>query len=194
MVGNARKRLAILLSGRGSNMESVLKATKEEGFPASIVLIVSDNPEAQGLETAKTAGIEAIAIQRSDFDSKSDFENAIAEKIEAEEIDLICLAGFMRLLSADFTDRFEGKLINIHPSLLPKHKGQDTHRRAIEAGDTVHGCSIHYVNSEMDGGEIIAQRQVEILPSDTPDSLAARVLVEEHKLYPEVIRSLCSGE
>ena len=194
MVGNARKRLAILLSGRGSNMESVLKATKEEGFPASIVLIVSDNPEAQGLETAKTAGIEAIAIQRSDFDSKSDFENAIAEKIEAEEIDLICLAGFMRLLSADFTDRFEGKLINIHPSLLPKHKGLDTHRRAIEAGDTVHGCSIHYVNSEMDGGEIIAQRQVEILPSDTPDSLAARVLVEEHKLYPEVIRSLCSGE
>ena len=113
--------------------------------------------------------------------------------MEEASIDLICLAGFMRLLSAKFTDRFAGKLINIHPSLLPKHKGLDTHQRALDAGDKIHGCTVHYVNAEMDGGEIIAQRQVKVMPDDTAESLAARVLKEEHKLYPEVIRQICSG-
>lgn len=193
MVASGRKCLAVLLSGRGSNMEAILKATKQQHYPAAIALVISDNSDAPGLETAQNAGIATASFNRSEFTSKSEFENAIAKHIEAASTDLICLAGFMRLLSADFTDRFAGKLINIHPSLLPKHKGLDTHQRALDAGDEFHGCTVHYVNAEMDGGEIIAQRQVKVMPDDTAESLAARVLKEEHKLYPEVIRQICSG-
>jgi len=185
-----RKKLAVLISGRGSNMEAILTASEGTDYPAQIVLVVSDNKEAQGLATAADAGIKALAFARSEYANRTDHEAAIGRAIEEADADLVCLAGYMRILSADFTNRFEGRLINIHPSLLPKFKGLNTHQRALDAGETEHGCSIHYVNSEMDGGEIIAQAKVDILPDDTAETLQARVLVEEHKLYPEVIRNL----
>ncbi len=192
MVNENRKRLAVMISGRGSNMEAILAATQNPEFPAEIVLVLSDNPDAAGLETANAAGIEALAFARSNYSDKANHEQAFCEAIDCAEIDLICLAGYMRLLSADFTRRYDGKLINIHPSLLPKYKGLDTHARAIAAGDEIHGCTIHYVNSEMDGGRIIEQASVPVLDTDTPETLAARVLIEEHKLYPKVIDTLCA--
>lgn len=173
-------------------MEAILNATKRADFPAKIAVVISDNPEAEGLELALAHNIDAFAFARSDYCSKSEHEAAIIEAVDACNVDLVCLAGYMRILSPEFTDRYKSKLINIHPSLLPKFKGLNTHARAIEAGETEHGCTIHYVNSEMDGGEIIAQSSVPILPDDSPKSLAARVLIEEHKLYPKVIEALCS--
>ncbi|MEM9277267.1 MAG: phosphoribosylglycinamide formyltransferase [Pseudomonadota bacterium] len=193
MLNEPRKRLAVLISGRGSNMEAILDATRQENYPAEVVLVISDNPEAKGLETAAEANIDAFAFARSDYSSKSHHEAAISETIDAYDIHLICLAGYMRILSADFTHRYENRIINIHPSLLPKFKGLDTHARAIQAGETEHGCTIHHVNAEMDGGEIIAQTTAPVLPDDTPDTLAARVLVEEHRLYPDTIRQLCAS-
>ncbi|MEM7289240.1 MAG: phosphoribosylglycinamide formyltransferase [Pseudomonadota bacterium] len=187
-----RKRLAVLISGRGSNMAAIERASQAEDFPAEIVLVLSDNASATGIKTAQDAGIKAHAIPRSNYESKSEHEAAISEAIDNVNPDLICLAGYMRLLSAHFTECYKGKLINIHPSLLPKHKGLDTHARALEAGDKKHGCTVHYVNAEMDGGEIIAQAQVAVAANDTPETLAARVLVQEHRLYAQVIRELCS--
>ncbi len=190
MVSTPRKRLAVLISGRGSNMESILKATQDSEYPAEICLVLSDNKNAMGLETARAANIETAAFERSEFDTRHDHELAVQDKINAQQADLICLAGYMRILSGDFTDAYEGRLINIHPSLLPKYKGLNTHQRALDAGENEHGCTVHHVNSEMDGGEIIAQARVAVLKEDTPDTLAARVLVEEHKLYPSVIAML----
>ena len=181
-----------MISGRGSNMEALLDATRKEGYPAELALVISDNPAAAGLETARDANIDVFAFARADYSSKPEHEAAISGAIEGHDIDLICLAGYMRILSAEFSKKYSGKLVNIHPSLLPKFKGLDTHARAIAAGETKHGCTVHYVNEEMDGGEIIAQASISILPADTPESLAARVLVEEHKLYPQVVRDLCS--
>ncbi|MEM7067897.1 MAG: phosphoribosylglycinamide formyltransferase [Pseudomonadota bacterium] len=186
-----RKKLAVLISGRGSNMEAIMAACQDPEYPAEIALVISDNQQAMGLETALEADIPAFAFVRQDFASKQEHEASIVEQIDFHGIDLICLAGFMRILSAEFTRRYADRLINIHPSLLPKFKGLDTHTRAIEAGETEHGCTIHYVNEEMDGGKVIAQTRIEILPDDTPESLAGRVLVEEHKLYPKVIGNLC---
>jgi len=174
-------------------MEAILVASKEADYPAEIVLVISDNNNAKGLATAADAGIRALAFDRRAYDTRADHEAAIAMAIDEAHADLVCLAGYMRILSADFTNRFEGRLINIHPSLLPKFKGLDTHQRALDAGESEHGCTVHYVNSEMDGGEIIAQAKVDILPDDTADTLQARVLVEEHKLYPKVIRNLAKG-
>ena len=193
MNNTKNKKLAVLISGRGSNMEAILKATRKPDYPAEIALVVSDNPDAKGLETAAAEGIATIAIVRGDFESKRDHEAAMMKAIDAAGIDLICLAGFMRLLSADFTENYPNRLINIHPSLLPKFKGLDTHKRAIDAGETEHGCTVHFVNDEMDGGKTIAQARIAVLKNDTPDSLAARVLIEEHKLYPEVVHRLCAG-
>ncbi len=183
-------RLAVLISGRGSNMAAILEASKANEYPAEIVLVLSDHPDAAGLLTARENGIPAIAIPRKDFDSKAEHEVAIRDTIDKADTDLICLAGFMRILSAEFVQTYEGRLINIHPSLLPKYKGLDTHARAIAAGDTEHGCTVHFVNAEMDGGEIIEQARVSISPDDTPDTLADKVLVEEHKLYPKVVADL----
>lgn len=171
-------------------MEAILKSTKDSKYPAEICLVLSDNADAKGLETAKNAGIEARTFERSDFETRQAHESAIIEVINNSNADIICLAGYMRILSADFTKTYEGRLINIHPSLLPKYKGLDTHQRAIDAGDKEHGCTVHYVNSEMDGGKIIAQAKVPVLEGDTADTLSARVLIEEHKLYSKVIADL----
>ena len=186
-----RKKLAVLISGRGSNMKAILAATKNPDYPAEIAVVISDHSTAQGLETARENSIPAIAVERKDYTSKVVHEAAVCDVIEQHNADLICLAGYMRLLSANFVNRFDGKLINIHPSLLPKFKGLDTHARAIEAGETEHGCTVHYVSEEMDGGEIIAQATVPVFSDDTEETLAARVLVEEHKLYPQAIADLC---
>ncbi len=192
MVATYRKRVAILISGRGSNMQSILNATKQPDYPAEICLVISDNPDALGLETAQNANIETKAFSRADYDTKAAHETDIQTAINQANADLICLAGYMRILSADFTNAFNGRLINIHPSLLPKYKGLDTHQRAIDNGDSKHGCTVHFVNSEMDGGKIIAQASVPVLKEDTADSLASRVLIEEHKLYPKVIADLAN--
>ncbi|MGI9350364.1 MAG: phosphoribosylglycinamide formyltransferase [Rhizobiaceae bacterium] len=188
----AKKRLAVLISGRGSNMEALLDATREEGYPAELVLVISDNPEAAGLQTALNSDINTYAFTRSDYGSRDEHEAAISEVIDNHTVDLVCLAGYMRILSPELSTRYSGRLINIHPSLLPKFKGLDTHTRAIEAGESEHGCTVHYVNEEMDGGEIIAQSAIAVLPGDTPETLAARVLVEEHKLYPRIVKELCN--
>lgn len=190
MVANIRKKLAVLISGRGSNMEAILNATRFKDYPAKICIVISDNPEAKGLETAIKSGIEARSFKRNDYQDKASHERAIMEAINASGADLICLAGYMRILSSDFTDTYDGRLINIHPSLLPKFKGLNTHQRAIAAGEKEHGCTVHYVNSQMDGGKIISQAVIPVLEDDTADTLASRVLIEEHKLYQEVIRNL----
>jgi len=188
-----RKRLAVLISGRGSNMESILAASREDDYPAAIAVVISDNAMAAGLETAMEADIPAFGFERSEFNSRSEHEAVISEVIDVHAVDLICLAGYMRILSAEFTSQYGDRMINIHPSLLPKFKGLNTHARAIDAGEKEHGCTIHYVNAEMDGGEVIAQAKVPVLADDTPDTLAARVLIEEHRLYPQVIRELCGA-
>lgn len=185
-----RKKLAVLISGRGSNMDAILKASQDETYAAEIVLVLSDHSTARGLDTARQAGIQTASFERKAYESRAAHEADIISAIDASQADLICLAGYMRILSADFTNAYEGRLINIHPSLLPKFKGLDTHQRALEAGEAEHGCTVHFVNSQMDGGEIIEQAKVVINADDDAESLAHRVLVEEHKLYPKVINDL----
>ena len=171
-------------------MEAILSASRYKEFPAKIAIVISDNDEAKGLETAIKSGIEARSFERKNYPDKTSHEKAIIDAINASSADIICLAGYMRILSANFTKTYEDRLINIHPSLLPKYKGLDTHQRALDAGEKEHGCTVHYVNPEMDGGEIIAQAKVPVLDGDTADTLAARVLAEEHKLYSKVIADL----
>ena len=186
-----KKRLAILISGRGSNMEAILRACADPGFPAEPAVVISDRKDAKGLETARAKSVSAIALERTDHENRQAHEAAIDAVLAEHGADLICLAGYMRILSPGFTRRHAGKLINIHPSLLPEFKGLDTHARALAAGVREHGCTVHWVNEEMDGGEIIAQARVPLLAGDTAETLADRVLQEEHKLYPAVIEQLC---
>ena len=180
----SRKRVAVLISGRGSNMEALVRAAKAPDYPAEIVLVASDNPEAKGLETARREGIPARAVSRDAHGSKRAHEEAIQETLDEFDVDIVCLAGFMRLLSAEFLEPWKGRIINIHPSLLPRHKGLDTHARALQAGDRMHGCSVHHVTAGMDEGPVICQAKVPVQPDDTPETLAARVLEEEHRIYP----------
>ena len=188
-----RKKLAVLISGRGSNMEAILAASQNAAYPAQIVLVLSDKPDAKGLETAQSAEIDTAAFSRDNYSGKAEHEADIINAIENAQADFIILAGYMRILSKEFTSRFEGRLINIHPSLLPAYKGLDTHARVLEDRVTEHGCTVHFVNHEMDGGAIIAQATVAVAQDDTEASLAGRVLKQEHRLYPEVIRLLASG-
>jgi phosphoribosylglycinamide formyltransferase-1 len=182
-----RKRVVVLLSGRGSNMGALLAATQAADFPGEIVAVLSDRIDAGGLETARAAGIHAEAVPRKGHADKASHEAAMIAAIEAARPDVICLAGYMRLLSAEFVERFAGRMINIHPSLLPKHRGLHTHEAALAAGDSEHGCTVHFVTPGMDEGPIILQRRVPVLSSDTADTLAARVLAEEHRAYPEAL-------
>lgn len=188
-----RKRVAILISGRGSNMSALIDAAAAPDHPAEIVLVLSDKPAAAGLERARTAGIEAEAVDRKGFPDKARFEAAITARLEAAEVDLICLAGFMRILSPDFVAHWFDRIINIHPSLLPAFRGIDTHRRALETGVKVHGCTVHFVRPELDDGPIIAQGVIPVLSADTEDTLAGRVLKVEHKIYPMALAMVASG-
>jgi phosphoribosylglycinamide formyltransferase-1 len=188
-------RLAVLISGRGSNLQALIDACATPGFPAEIGVVVSNTPDAQGLARAASANVPAMIVDHTYFKGdKAAFEAALAAIIEQHSTDLICLAGFMRLLSADFLKKFKDKVINIHPSLLPRHKGMDTHAAALKAGDTVHGCSVHVVTAAMDDGPVIDFREVPVRKGDTAETLAARVLAEEHILYPDVVRKIATGD
>ncbi|WAJ30468.1 phosphoribosylglycinamide formyltransferase [Antarcticirhabdus aurantiaca] len=188
-----RKRVAVLLSGRGSNMAALLDAAKDPAYPAEIAAVLSNRPDAGGLDTARAAGIEAVAIDHKLFASRAAHEAAVAAELTRIAPDIVCLAGYMRLLSQDFTDRFRGRMINIHPSLLPLFPGLHTHERVLAAGMRVHGCTVHFVTEVMDEGPIIAQAAIAVLPGDTPDALAARLIRAEHRLYAEALRLVASG-
>jgi phosphoribosylglycinamide formyltransferase 1 len=188
-----RTPVAILISGRGSNMERLIEAARHPHYPAEICGVLSDRADAAGLRFARENGIPAFAIERAAFAAKADHEAEMLRQLQAWGTGFVALAGFMRVLSADFVARFEGRIINIHPSLLPKHKGLHTHARALAAGDTEHGCSVHVVTAALDDGAVIAQARVPVLPDDTEHTLAARVLVEEHKLYPVALAAILAA-
>ncbi len=185
-----RKRVAILISGRGSNMAALIEAAKDPSYPAEIVGVLSNRAAAPGLVTAAEHGIATASMAQSKFLNRDMFEDIVTQVLESWDVDIVCLAGFMRILGEDFTDRWAGRMINIHPSLLPAYKGLDTHARALADGVKVHGCTVHYVTYGLDEGETILQAEVPVLPDDTPETLAARVLVEEHRIYPEGLRLL----
>lgn len=190
----AKTKIAVLISGRGSNMQALIEAARDEDFPAEIVLVASNNPDAAGLAIAAEAGIDTEVVDHRDFDDREAFEEALDSTIKLYGARIVCLAGFMRILTPWFTERWRDLLINIHPSLLPAFKGLHTHERALEAGVRIHGCTVHYVRPEMDDGPIIGQAAVPVLPGDTPQTLAARVLEAEHQLYPQCIALACSGK
>jgi phosphoribosylglycinamide formyltransferase-1 len=189
-----RKRVAVLISGRGSNMAALIEAAKDPTYPAEIALVVSNNPEAGGLARAQAAGIPIAVVDHRPFGKdRESFERALQAKLDENRIELVCLAGFMRLLTARFTTAWQGRMINIHPALLPAFRGLDTHARALAAGAATHGATVHFVVPEMDAGPIIAQASVPVLPGDTAESLAARVLTVEHEIYPAALRALAEG-
>jgi phosphoribosylglycinamide formyltransferase-1 len=192
------KRLAVLISGGGSNMVAIARACAAGRIPASICIVIADVPEAAGLIRARELGLTAETVDRrahsrGALHDRSAFEKALAGAIDARAPDYIILAGFMRVLSAAFTQQYAGRMLNIHPSLLPRHKGLDTHARVLAAGDTEHGASVHFVTGELDGGPVIAQAVVPVQPGDTVASLSARVHAREHMLYPMVIEWLATG-
>ncbi len=188
-----RIEVAVLISGRGSNMASLIEAAAATDYPARIRVVISDRPDAGGLSAARASGVETLAIDARAAGGRAAFEAALDAALRARGIELICMAGFMRILSADFVGRWRGRALNIHPSLLPAYKGLDTHARALGEGAREHGCTVHWVTPELDSGEIIAQARVPVPPGDDSNSLAARVLVEEHKLYPSALRDVCFG-
>ena len=184
----ARLRVAALISGRGSNLQALIDACRQPDFPAEIVLAVSNVPGAAGLERAARAGIATRTIDHRAFQGREPFEDALDAALSAARVELVCLAGFMRILTTPFVQRWQGKLINIHPSLLPKYPGLDTHARAIADGEAFAGCTVHYVVPEVDAGPTIVQASVRIQPNDTAATLAARVLKVEHRCYPLALR------
>lgn len=188
------KRVAILISGGGSNMLRLVESMIGD-HPARPVLVASNDPGAAGLERAAALDVPVAAVDHRDFrGDRAGFEAALLGPLLQARPDIVCLAGFMRILTPDFVRRFEGRMLNIHPSLLPKYPGLDTHARAIEAGDTQAGATVHLVTPELDAGPILGQARVPILPGDTPETLAARVLAQEHRLYPAVLRRFAAGD
>lgn len=183
------KNLVILISGRGSNMEALLDAR----LPARVAAVISNNPQARGLGVAKTRGLFTAVVDHRAFPDRTSFDSALAQEIDRHRPDLVVLAGFMRILTEPFIERYRGRLMNIHPSLLPAFTGLDTHRRALAAGVRIHGCTVHFVTPAVDSGPIIVQAAVPVLPRDTEDRLAARVLAEEHRIYPQAVRWFCEG-
>jgi phosphoribosylglycinamide formyltransferase-1 len=184
-----RQRVAVLISGRGSNMASLIEAAKDPSYPAEIALVVSNRPDAPGLARARADAIATAVIDHAAFGKNREaFEQAMQAVLERHRIDIVCLAGFMRLLTPWFVGRWQGHLLNIHPALLPTFKGLDTHARALEAGVKIHGATVHFVVPEMDSGPIIAQGAVPVRPDDTAETLAARVLSVEHRIYPQALR------
>ena len=188
------RHVAILISDDGSNMLALLDAMEAPDHPAAPCLVLSNDPAAAGLAKAAVRGVPTAALDHRPFGKdRAAFEAGLQEILETHGADLICLAGFMRVLTEGFVSRWQGRMLNIHPSLLPKYRGLHTHARALEAGDTEHGCTVHEVTPELDGGPILGQARVPVLAGDTPESLAARVLVMEHRLYPAVLRRYAAG-
>ena len=189
-----KKRVAVLISGRGSNMTALIEAAKAQDYPAEIVVVVSNRRDALGLVRAREAGIATALVDHTAFGrDREAFERALDDALHAHRIEIVCLAGFLRLLTPWFVDRWSGRMINIHPALLPRFKGLDTHRRALESGAEEHGATVHFVSVGMDEGPIILQRAVPVLGSDTEASLAARVLEVEHQIYPQALRLVAEG-
>lgn len=185
-----KARVVVMISGRGSNMVALANACADPDYPAEIVAVLADKRDAGGLAKANEMGIQSMAVPRGDYADKLAHEAAVHDAVVRFEPDIICLAGYMRLLSAHFLQAWQGRIINIHPSLLPKYKGLKTHERALEAGETEHGCSVHHVTPGMDEGPVICQAKIPVFGGDTPDMLAARVLLEEHRLYPIALRKI----
>lgn len=185
--------LAVLISGRGSNLQALIDACARDDFPARIAVVVSNRPGVAGLDRARRSGIPALTVDHKAYPTRETFEAALQETLDRYPVDLVCLAGFMRLLTPGFVARWENRMLNIHPSLLPDYKGLDTHARALADGRTQAGCTVHFVRPAMDDGPVVVQRRVPILPGDTPDSLAARVLEQEHEAYPQAVRLFAQG-
>ena len=185
-----RKKVAVLISGRGSNLQALIDACAQPDFPAEISMVLSNRPDAIGLKRAEAAGIATHVLDHKAYDTRAEFDDAMHELLSKGGIDIVCLAGFMRLPTGDFVERWEGRMINIHPSLLPSFRGLHTHERALESGVRVAGCTVHFVVPEMDAGPIITQAAVPVLEGDSPDSLAARVLEQEHICYPLALKLL----
>ncbi|WP_395698244.1 phosphoribosylglycinamide formyltransferase [Methylocella sp.] len=188
-----RKRVAILISGRGSNMRALVERARAPDFPAEIALVLSNRPDAAGLAFAREAGIACAALDHKIYAGREQFERSMQAMLEIHRIELICLAGFMRLLTPWFIGQWSGRMINVHPALLPSYRGLRTHERALADGVKIHGCTVHFVVPAMDEGPIIAQAAVPALDDDTPETLAARVLEQEHKIYPAALEWLAAG-
>jgi phosphoribosylglycinamide formyltransferase-1 len=189
-----RKRVAVLISGRGSNMAALIEAAKDKKYPAEIVLVISNRPGAGGLLVAQAAGIATVVVDHTQFGKdRTDFESAVQALLEKHRVDLICLAGFMRLFTPDFVSKWHLRILNIHPALLPAFKGLDTHKRALQADAKIHGATVHYVVPEMDSGPIIAQGAISVRPIDSEDTLAMRVLEVEHRIYPLALKLVAEG-
>jgi phosphoribosylglycinamide formyltransferase-1 len=191
--GGDKIRLVVLISGRGSNLQAILDQASSGELPVEVAAVISNRPGVHGLERARQAGVPALELDHKLFPDRPEFEAALIDLIDHYRPDLVILAGFMRVLTPGFTEHYQGRIFNIHPSLLPKFRGLHTHERAIAAGETVHGASIHFVTAELDGGPVIVQARVPVLPDDDPDTLAARVLEREHRLYPQAIRWFAEG-
>lgn len=188
-----KKKVGVLVSGRGSNLQALLDAAADPAFPVEIALVVSNIPGVYALERAAKAGVPTQVIPHKQFASREEFDAAMDAALRQAGVEIVCLAGFMRLLTKGFVEGWAGRMINIHPSLLPSFKGLHTHERAIEAGVKLHGCTVHLVTPELDDGPILVQAAVPVLPGDTPDDLAARVLEQEHKAYPLALKLLAEG-
>jgi phosphoribosylglycinamide formyltransferase-1 len=186
-------KIAVLISGRGSNLQALIDAQKQKDWPAEIALVISNVPGVRGLARAAKAGIPTAIIDHRKFQGRQPFDDAMTAAIEKAGAGLVCLAGFMRILTDDFINHWRDRLVNIHPSLLPAFKGLDTHARAIAAGARLHGCTVHFVRPELDTGPVIAQAAVPVLPGDDAEALAARVLAQEHKIYPMAVRLIAEG-
>jgi len=188
-----KKRTAVLISGNGSNLQALLDAARAEDFPATISLVISNKADAYGITRASNAGVPVEVLSHRDFSSREAFDEALHKLLIQHRIELVCLAGFMRLLTADFTRKWEGRMLNIHPSLLPAFKGLNTHARVLESGVKTTGCTVHFVVPEMDAGPVVLQAEVPVMPGDTPHTLAERVHKEEHRIYPLALARLAGG-
>lgn len=189
-----KKKVGILISGRGSNMQALVRAMATPGYPAEPAVVVSNRPDAAGLAWAAERGIPTVTIDHKQYATRPAFEARLHQTLLDHGVDLICNAGFMRMLTGSFVDRWRDRQLNIHPSLLPAFPGLDTHRRALEQGVLVSGCTVHFIRTEMDSGPIIAQAAVAVLPGDTEDTLAERILRAEHKIYPLALRLVAAGQ
>ena len=187
-----KKNCAVFISGRGSNLESLIKESKNKNFPIQIELIISDNISAEGLKFSEIYNIDSYSIDYSIFENKDKFEQNLLNELKNKNIELICLAGFMRILSSEFINSFTGPILNIHPSLLPKYKGLNTHQRALDNNEKTTGCTVHFVSEELDSGEIILQKSLDIDENETAETLMNRVLKLEHQAYPEAIKQIFS--
>ena len=188
-----KRRVGILISGRGSNMQALVKAMRQPGYPAEPVLVLSNRPEAEGLAWAHAQGVPTLAIDHKTYANRMAFEARLHQALLDAKVDLICNAGFMRMLTGGFVDRWRDRQLNIHPSLLPAFPGLDTHQRVLDQGPMITGCTVHFIRTEMDAGPIVAQAAVPVMPGDSAGSLAARVLEAEHRLYPLALHLVASG-